>query len=55
MNLKESARMNRLETENKNLREQLEKTAGHYREQLYEIVELKTRLQLIEQAMEYGK
>ena len=53
MNLKETARMRRLETENQHLREALEKQAAIYRDQLYEIVTLKTKLGLIEEAMRY--
>lgn len=54
MTLKESAKMRRLETENKHLRETLEKQAAIYRKQLYEIVVLKTKLDLIEEAMRCG-
>ena len=53
MNLKETARMRRLETENQHLREALENQAAIYRDQLYEIVVLKTKLDLIEEAMRY--
>ena len=55
MNLKETARMRRLETENQHLREALEKQAAIYRDQLYEIVVLKTKLDLVEEAMRYGE
>ena len=55
MNLKESAKMRRLETENQNLREALEKQAAIYRDQLYEIVTLKTKIDLIDEAMRYAE
>lgn len=53
MTLKESARMRRLETENQHLRETLERQMQIYRDQLYEIVVLKTKIDLIEDAMRY--
>ena len=53
MTLKESARMRRLETENQHLRERLERQMAIYRDQLYEIVVLKTKIDLIEEAMRY--
>ena len=55
LNLKETARMRRLETENQHLREALEKQAAIYRDQLYEIVVLKTKLDLVEEAMRYAE
>ena len=55
MTLKESARMRRLETENQHLRETLERQMQIYRDQLYEIVVLKTKLDLVEEAMRYGE
>ena len=55
MTLKESARMRRLETENQHLRETLERQMQIYRDQLYEIVVLKTKIDLIEEAMRYGE
>ena len=55
MNLKETARMRRLETENRHLREALENQAAIYRDQLYEIVILKTKIDLIEEAMRYAE
>ena len=55
MTLKESARMRRLETENQHLREALEKQMAIYRDQLYEIVLLKTKIDLIEEAMRYAE
>ena len=53
MTLKESAKMRRLETENQHLRETLERQMAIYRDQLYEIVVLKTKLDLVEEAMRY--
>lgn len=53
MNLKETARMRRLETENQHLRETLERQMAIYRDQLYDIVVLKTKLDLVEEAMRY--
>ena len=55
MNLKETAKMRRLETENQHLREALEKQAAIYRDQLYDIVILKTKIDLIEEAMRYAE
>ena len=55
MTLKESAKMRRLETENQRLRQALEKQAAIYRDQLYEIVTLKTKIDLIEEAMRYAE
>ena len=55
MTLKESAKMRRLETENQHLREALENQAAIYRDQLYEIVVLKTKLDLVEEAMRYAE
>ena len=55
MNLKETARMRRLETENQHLRETLERQMSIYRDQLYEIVVLKTKLDLVEEAMRYAE
>ena len=53
MTLKESAKMRRLETENQHLRETLERQMAIYRDQLYEIVVLKTKIDLVEEAMRY--
>ena len=47
--------MRRLETENKHLRERMEKQMDIYREQLYEIVTLRTKIELIEEAMRHGE
>lgn len=55
MTRKESAKMRRLETENQYLRETLERQMAIYRDQLYEIVVLKTKLDLVEEAMRYGE
>lgn len=52
MTAKERARLARLETENARLREQLDKQAKIYREQLYELVALKTTIELVSAAME---
>ena len=51
MTLKESAKMRRLETENQHLRETLARQMAIYRDQLYEIVVLRTNLDLVEEAM----
>ena len=51
MTAKERARLARLETENARLREQLDKQAKIYREQLYELVELKTTIDLVTTAL----
>ena len=55
MTLKESAKMRRLETENQHPRETLERQMAIYRDQLYEIVVLKTKIDLIEEAMRYAE
>lgn len=47
MTAKERARLARLEAENARLREQLDKQAKIYREQLYEIVDLRAKVDLI--------
>ena len=51
MTAKERARLARLETENARLREQLDKQAKIYRDQLYELVELKTTIDLVTTAL----
>jgi len=48
---KEHARLARLEAENARLREQLDKQAKIYRDQLYELVELKTTIDLVTTAL----
>ena len=55
MTLKETAKMRRLETENQHLRETLERQMAIYRDQLYEIVLLTTKIDLIEEAMRYAE
>ena len=55
MTRRESLRMRCLETENKYLRETLERQMEIYRSQLFEIVDLKTKIDLIEEAMRYGE
>ena len=55
MTRREVLRMRCLETENKYLRETLERQMAIYRDQLYEIVLLKTKIDLIEEAMRYGE
>lgn len=47
----EERKMARLELENKELRAQLDKYLDVYRAQLYELVDLRTRLELIQEAM----
>lgn len=47
--------MRKLELENANLKERLDKVMGIYRDQLHEIVILKTKLELISEAMGYGE
>lgn len=54
MTPKEAQRMKRLEIENSELRAQIEKHMSVYRESLYQIVEMKTKLQLIDMAMHGG-
>jgi len=51
---KELQKMKRLEIENSELRAQIEKHISVYRESLYLIVEMKTKLQLIDMAMHGG-
>jgi hypothetical protein len=52
MTKKEQQAMDRLKLENEHLREYIEKHMAVYREQLYELVELKTQIDLIKSAME---
>lgn len=54
MTAKELQKMKRLEIENSELRAQIEKHMSVYRESLYQIVEMKTKLQLIDMAMHGG-
>lgn len=50
MTRREVLRMRCIETENKYLRETLERQMEIYRNQLYEIVALKTKIDLIDEA-----
>ena len=54
MTAKEKQRMKRLEIENRELKSVLSKHTDVYRNQLFEIVEMKTKLQLIDMAMNGG-
>ena len=54
MTAKEKQRMKRLEIENRELRAMLEKHTAVYRDQLYLVVEMKTKLQLIDMVMHGG-
>jgi chromosome segregation and condensation protein ScpB len=54
MTAKEMQKIKRLEIENSELRAQIEKHMSVYRESLYQIVEMKTKLQLIDMAMHGG-
>ena len=51
MNSKERAHVARLEAENAQLRAQIEKHMQIYREQLYELVDLRTQLDLVRAAI----
>lgn len=51
MTAKEQQRMKRLEIENQELRAMLEKHAAVYRDQLFLVVDMKTKLQLIDTAL----
>lgn len=52
MTKQELHKMRRLEAETTRLREQLERHMGVYREQLYELVELRTQMDLVRAAVE---
>ena len=52
MTAKEKQRMERLEIENRELREKCDKHVEIYREQLYEIVEMRAKLELIESVLQ---
>lgn len=54
MTAKESQKMQRLEIENRDLRERLIHHFDVYRNQLFEIVEMKAKLELIDSAMRGG-
>ena len=51
LNSKERAHVARLEAENTQLRAQIEKHMQIYREQLYELVDLRTQLDLVRAAI----
>ena len=51
MTAKEAQRMKRLEIENRELRAMLGQHTDVYRNQLFEIVEMRTKLQLIDMAL----
>jgi len=55
MTAKEKQRMKRLEIENRELKAVLSKHTDVYRDQLFLIVEMKTKLQLIDMAMHGGE
>ncbi len=52
MTKKEAAKMKQMESEIVHLRAQIDKHVDIYREQLYEIVDLRTRLDLVSRAMD---
>ena len=57
MNQKESAKMRRLEVENEELRRVNSKHIQIYSDQLIELIDLRTRLRLVDEALhspEYG-
>lgn len=51
MNAKEKARLRRLEIENQNLREQIDRHFVVYRDQTWKIVEMQTKLEMITEAL----
>ena len=51
MTKSESAKMRRLEAENERLRERLDKCMQIYRDQTYELVDYRVKLDLIEEAL----
>ena len=51
MNQKEQAKMRRLQAENDQLRKQLMKHSDVYRDHLYELVELRARIQVISEVI----
>lgn len=55
MTKKEQGQMARLVVENRRLKEALDKHFSVYRENLYELVELKTKLEMIEFALGLGE
>jgi len=52
MTAKERAQFERLKAENARLREQLDKSLRIYSEHAWELIDLRTRLDLVRQAME---
>lgn len=54
MTKKEQMKMQRLEIENSHLRERLAKAMDVYRDQLWELVELRTKLEMVELAIKGG-
>ena len=55
MTNKEKIKMTRLELENKELRERLDKSMDIYREQALELIDLRTRLEMVRMALEAGE
>lgn len=55
MTTKEKARMRKLELENQELRAELDKATGIYRESLYERVDYKIKLEMIREILESGE
>lgn len=55
MNKKEQMQMARLEIENRELREKLDKSMDVYRDQAIELIELRTKIELIEFALRGDK
>lgn len=51
MTKKEQGQMARLQVENRHLRDQIDKHFSVYRETLYELVDLQTKLEMIEFAL----
>lgn len=51
MTAKEKARLRRLEIENQNLREQIDRHFVVYRDQIWKIVEMQTKLEMITEAL----
>lgn len=54
MNKKEQMQMSRLEIENRELRKKLDQSMDVYREQAWELIELRTKLEMIEFALRGG-
>ena len=51
MNSKERQKMQRLEIENRELREMCDKHIGVYRDQAIELIEMRTKIELIQLAL----